>query len=93
MLPARPLPSTGSVYLDARGGGRALRVSLHLPPEAPVPGLVVLSLWRHNVCIGSFQLDVDEVPDLIATLQTGLDVAYLQASAELQAEASGDLAG
>ena len=28
-------------------------------------GLVVLSLWRDNVCAGTFRLEVDEVPDLI----------------------------
>ena len=71
MPTARPLPATGSVFLDARGGDRALRVSWH--PEA---GLVVLSLWRDNVCAGSFRLAVDEVPDLIDTLRAGLDHAY-----------------
>ena len=71
MTVARPLPSTGSIFLDARGGDRALRVSWH--DEA---GLVVLSLWRENVCAGSFRLAVDEVPDLIETLRVGLDRAY-----------------
>jgi hypothetical protein len=71
MPTARPLPATGSVFLDARGGDRALRVSWH-----PESGLVVLSLWRDNVCAGSFRLAVDEVPDLIDTLRTGLDHAY-----------------
>ena len=60
MPTARPLPETGSIFLDARGDDRALRVSWH-----PSPGLVVLSLWRENVCAGSFRLAVDEVPDLI----------------------------
>jgi hypothetical protein len=68
---ARPLPATGSIFLDARGGDRALRVSWH--PEA---GLVVLSLWRDDVCAGSFRLAVDEVPELIETLRAGLDRAY-----------------
>ena len=66
MATARPLPETGPVFLDARGGDRALRVSWH--PEA---GLVVLSLWRGNVCSGSFRLAVDEVPDLIDMLRDG----------------------
>jgi hypothetical protein len=64
---ARPLPKTGSVFLDARGGDRALRVTWH--DEA---GLVVLSLWRDNVCAGTFRLRADEVPDLIETLSAGL---------------------
>jgi hypothetical protein len=71
MTTARPLPEAGSIVLDARGGDRALRVSWH--PEA---GLVVLSLWRDNVCAGSFRLAVDEVPDLIDLLRAGLDQAY-----------------
>jgi hypothetical protein len=71
MTAARPLPQTGAIFLDARGGGRALRVSWHT--EA---GLVVLSLWRDNVCSGSFRLAVDEVPELISMLRAGLDQAY-----------------
>ena len=71
MSKARPLPETGSILLDARGGDRALRVSWH--HEA---GLVVLSLWRDNVCTGSFRLAVDEVPEVIAVLRAGLDQAY-----------------
>ena len=71
MATARPLPETGSVFLDTRDHGRALRVSWH--PEADV---VVLSLWRDNVCAGSFRLAVDDVPDFIEVLRTGLDRAY-----------------
>ena len=71
MATARPLPEAGSIYLDARGGDRALRVSWH--HEA---GLVVLSLWRENVCAGSFRLGIDEVPALIELLRTGLVRSY-----------------
>ena len=71
MTAARPLPETGAIFLDARGGDRAMRVSWHT--EA---GLVVLSLWRENVCTGSFRLAVDEVPELISTLRAALDQAY-----------------
>jgi hypothetical protein len=74
----RPLPETGSIFLDARGGDRALRVSWH--EEA---GLVVLSLWRANVCAGSFRLGIDEVPALIEMLRTGLVRSYEQARARL----------
>ncbi len=38
--------------------------------------LVVLSLWRDNVCAGTFRLAADEVPDLIGLLRQGLDAAY-----------------
>ena len=75
MKPVRPLPAAGSVFFDARGGDRALRVSWHSEAE-----MVVLSLWRDNVCIGSFRLSVDEVPDLIDLLREGLDAAYDDAS-------------
>jgi hypothetical protein len=71
MTAARPLPQKGAIFLDSRGGDRALRVSWHTES-----GLVVLSLWRDNVCSGSFRLAVDEVPELIATLRAGLDQAY-----------------
>lgn len=70
MATARTLPKTGSVFLDARGGDRALRATWH--QEA---GVVVLSLWRDNVCAGSFRLRIDEVPELIDMLRAGLDRA------------------
>jgi hypothetical protein len=38
--------------------------------------MVVFSLWRDNVCAGSFRLRADEVPELIATLRAGLDRSY-----------------
>jgi hypothetical protein len=59
------------VFLDERGDDRALRLSWH--DEAD---LVVLSLWHDNVCVGSFRLAIDEVPDLIAFLSSGLGSAY-----------------
>ena len=71
MATVRPLPSNGEIFLDARGDERALRVTWHYDTE-----LVVLSLWRENVCTGSFRLTVDEVPELIAMLRSGLDAAY-----------------
>jgi len=71
MATARPLPAAGEIFLDARGGDRALRVSWHHESD-----LVVLSLWRDNVCAGSFRLAVDEVPALIELLRSGLDPAY-----------------
>ena len=48
-----------------------MRVSWHHESE-----MVVLSLWRDNVCTGSFRLAVDEVPELIDLLRAGLDTAY-----------------
>ena len=64
-------PRTGTVFLDPRGENRSLRVTWHQESQ-----LVVLSLWRDNVCAGTFRLAADEVPDLIALLRAGLDQAY-----------------
>ena len=70
----RPLPRTGGVFLDPRGEDRALRVSWHAESD-----VVVLSLWRDNLCAGTFRLAVDEVPDLIDLLRAGLAEAYVAA--------------
>jgi hypothetical protein len=72
MTAVRPLPQLGSIHLDARGAERVLRVSWHTESE-----LVVLSLWRENVCVATFRLGADEVADLISVLQAGLDVVDL----------------
>ena len=61
------LPVRGEVVVDARGGARALRVSWH-----PEHGVVVLSIWRGNVCVGTVQVDKDEVPHLVDVLVRGL---------------------
>ena len=79
MAAVRPLPELGSIYLDARGGERALRVSWHHES-----GLVVLSLWRGGVCGGSFRLSVEEVPALIELLRAGLSRSYDQARDSLE---------
>jgi hypothetical protein len=71
MAKARPLPETGSIFLDTRSDERALRLAWH-----PENGVVVLSLWRDNVCTGSFRLAVDEVPEMIHSLRRVLDAAY-----------------
>jgi hypothetical protein len=67
MAAVRPLPRTGSVFFDARGDDRALRVSWH--DEAD---MVVVSLWRDNVCAATFRLAADDVPDLVDTLVDAL---------------------
>lgn len=66
-----PLPATGAILLDARGDERALRVSWHSEKD-----LVVLSLWRDNVCTGSFRLGLEEAAQLMEVLQAGLAQAY-----------------
>ena len=51
-------PRTGQVFLDPRGEDRSLLVTWHQESQ-----LVVLSLWRDNVCAGTFRLAADEVPE------------------------------
>ena len=67
MAEVSPLPIRGEVVVDARGGARALRVSWH-----PEHGLVVLSIWRGNTCVGTVQVDSTEVPHLVDVLVRGL---------------------
>jgi hypothetical protein len=69
--PVTPLPATGEAFLDARGGGRALRVSWHTDS-----GVVVLSLWSGSSCTGSFRLPAEDVPQLVDALREGLDRSY-----------------
>ena len=47
----RPIPQLGGVLQDARGRGRALRVSWY-----PEDDLVVLSLWDGPRCTGTVRL-------------------------------------
>lgn len=61
------LPRPGTVILDARGGPRALRASWHAEQ-----GLVVLSLWRYDRCVGTFRVAAADVPVLVDTLVRGL---------------------
>ena len=61
------LPIRGEVVADARGNGRALRVSWH-----PEHGLAVLSVWRGTLCVATVQVEVSEVPHLVDVLVRGL---------------------
>ena len=65
-----PAPES-TIFVDPRGGGRAMRVTWH--SETPDrEGLVVISLWRDNLCVGSFRLPAGEVPELVHALTRGL---------------------
>ena len=68
MATSPALPATRTVFLDRRGQQRALRVTWHA--EA---GVVVLSLWRDDVCAGSFRLAAEDVPELIEALRSWPD--------------------
>jgi hypothetical protein len=80
MDPVPQVPRQGAIYLDARGDGRALRLTWHDERD-----LVVLSLWRDNVCVGTFRLTIDEVPDLVDALRGGLARAYDRARDRVEA--------
>jgi hypothetical protein len=58
---------TGQVFLDARGDGRAIRLTWHHEVD-----LVVLSLWRDHVCTGTFRLETSDVADFVDALVDGL---------------------
>jgi hypothetical protein len=83
-----PAPRRGSpestIFVDPRGGGRAMRLTWHDADLAAAPGdddaetLVVISLWRGNLCVGSFRLGAHEVPDLVHALTAGLAPALRQ---------------
>jgi hypothetical protein len=62
-----PFPPRGRWAWDARGNERAVRVTAH-PPE----GLVNLSVWRDDMCVGTVRLRPDEVAGLVEGLTEGL---------------------
>jgi hypothetical protein len=68
MSVVRPVPRFGSVHPDARGDGRALRVSWH-PAADDGRATVVLSIWRDNVCTGTVRIAAEQLPALLASLQ------------------------
>jgi hypothetical protein len=61
------LPSRGRWVWDARDRRRAVRVAAH-----PEVGLLNLSVWRDDTCVGTVKLRPDEVAGLVAALTDGL---------------------
>ncbi|MCA0143726.1 hypothetical protein [Blastococcus sp. LR1] len=62
-----PLPRHGQWVGDHRGQGRSLRVSTHVDV-----GVLNVSLWREDVCVGTAQLLPAEAAALIGGLSDGL---------------------
>lgn len=62
-----PFPPRGRWAWDARGHERAVRVSAHAPE-----GVVNLSMWRDEICVGTVRLQPDEVAGLVEGLTEGL---------------------
>ena len=66
------LPVHGRWAWDARGDGRAVRISTH-----PESGLLNLSLWREDLCVGTVRLRPDEAATLIAGLTVVLSAVVV----------------
>jgi hypothetical protein len=66
-MTALVMPLRGRWAWDARGEGRAVRVSTHV--EA---GLLNLSLWRGETCVGTARLAPEDVAQLVTGLTEGL---------------------
>src|SRR3954464_12585217 len=62
-----PFPPRGRWAWDARGHERAVRVTAH-----PAEGVVNLSMWRDDICVGTVRLRPDEVAGLVEGLTEGL---------------------
>ncbi|HET7312539.1 MAG TPA: hypothetical protein VFJ17_14575 [Mycobacteriales bacterium] len=73
-----PLPAHGGVHVDARGDGRALRVSAH-----PELGVVTISIWRDNRCVATHQVPTAEMPGFIGLLTEALLDRSVRASAAI----------
>jgi hypothetical protein len=59
-----------AVFGDARGAGRALRVTWH-----PETQLLVLSVWRDEVCIATHRLEAADLPQFAHLLTDTMAVA------------------
>lgn len=79
-----PLAPRGEWFGDARDGSRALRVSWH----AEV-GVVVLSFWRDDTCVGTTRLTPADAARLIGTLAESLAAAAVPAQGQGQGCAAG----
>lgn len=55
------------MFLDARGKGRAMRLTWHHEAD-----LVVLSLWRNGTCASTFRLSKEDVNEFIDALVDGV---------------------
>jgi hypothetical protein len=66
-MAATPIPLHGRWAWDLRGDGRAVRVSTHVES-----GLLNVSMWRGNLCVGTARLRPDEAARLVTGLSDGL---------------------
>ena len=66
-MTAAPIPLHGRWVWDLRGDGRAVRVSAHADE-----GMLNVSLWRSDRCVGTARLAPADVGSLVAALTDGL---------------------
>ncbi len=62
-----PLSPRSRWVTDPRGAGRGVRISTH--PEA---GVLVLSVWKADVCVATTRLPPHEAAELVAALAESL---------------------
>ena len=62
-----PFPLRTTWVADARGGGRAVRVSAHRQA-----GLVVLSVWHGDTCTATVRLQPEDVVEVVTALTRSL---------------------
>ena len=73
MTPASAEPPA-AVFGDARGAGRALRVTWH-----PETQLLVLSVWRDELCIATHRLEAEDLPRFAHLITDTMAVARMDA--------------
>jgi hypothetical protein len=73
-----PFPLRTTWVADARGDGRAVRVSAHRQA-----GLVVLSVWNGDTCTATLHLRPEDVVDVVTALTRSL--VELEQAPEVQA--------
>lgn len=67
MMEVSALPDLGAVVFDVRDDGRYLRYRWH-----PERATGVLSLWRGDRCVGTFQIAREDLPKLVQALVQSL---------------------
>jgi len=73
-----PFPLRTTWVADARGDGRAVRVSAHRQA-----GLVVLSVWNRDTCTATVHLQPEDVVEVVTALTRSL--VDLEQAPEVQA--------
>ena len=62
-----PLPNQGAVFFDERDQGRSLRLAFHRDSS-----VFVISLWRFDLCLGTFRLPAEDAPTFVKELVQSL---------------------